>query len=40
MKPHLLDRFITILLGINLVITFWSLAVNFSFHNLLGTNIT
>ncbi len=40
MKPQLLDRFITILLGINLVITFWSLAVKFSFHHLLVANIT
>jgi hypothetical protein len=40
MKPRLLDRFITILLGVNLIITFWSLAVNFSFHHLLAVHIT
>lgn len=40
MKPHLLDRVITILLGINLVIAFWALAVKFPFHNHVINTIT
>ncbi|MFZ2087258.1 MAG: hypothetical protein WAU47_01680 [Desulfobaccales bacterium] len=40
MKPHLLDRIITILLGINLFVSFWSLAVNFPGHHQVISTIT